>query len=75
MARWAALRHGQGRNAEILRSAGDLPRALASRRRGVLERKDKPFAPDGTIVTGGTTPAPTPADEETGAEDDDAQNL
>jgi hypothetical protein len=39
----------------------------------VLERKDKPFAPDGTTVTGGTTPTPT--SEETGASDDDAQNL
>jgi hypothetical protein len=51
---------------------GQAPWIDAENRKRVLERKDKPFAPDGTTV-GGTTPTPT--SEETGASDDDAQNL
>jgi len=51
---------------------GQAPWIDADNRKRVLERKDKPFAPEGTNLGG---PAPAPAGEETGATDDDAQNL
>jgi hypothetical protein len=51
---------------------GQAPWIDADNRKRVLERKDKPFAPEGTNIGG---PAPAPAGEETGATDDDAQNL
>ena len=51
---------------------GQAPWIDAENRKRVLERKDKPFAPEGTSVTG---TASSPTNEETGASDDDAQNL
>jgi hypothetical protein len=45
----------------------------ADNRKRVLERKDKPFAPEGASVVG--APPPSPSNEETGAGDEDAQNL
>jgi hypothetical protein len=55
---------------------GQAPWIDADNRKRVLERKDKPFAPEGTSVTGtAPSPSPSPTNEETGASDDDAQNL
>lgn len=60
-------------------SDGQAPWIDPDNRQRVLSRKDKPFAPDGTIVSAPTTPTTgtpsAPKDEDTGASDDDAQNL